>query len=284
MRPVKKSQPAYLTEAILSNSPVERATIQNALIEAIGNYCSYCEIPLGGYLIEHYRYLAYWKPVIGLKDWDDLLLICADCRSHIQKAVLSAEEAGAMLWPDLDVTFAVDDQSPFIYELRDVSLLKEDENGSPGAPEATSLVFVVANPLCDDETRKRAQNTIDHFQLNMPGKFYNPSTKELHLPYTYWQTVKDNRIFKRTQAWVDATAALARLRELDAYGAGAGTAIIGDLLREQIAVQAVYSGNWSVWVTVFNNASTDGITLRKLFTNEKRNFPGTDGATLFSQE
>ena len=275
MRPIKKQQPSYVTDALLSEARVGRETIQNALIDALGNYCSYCEMPLGGYLIEHYRYLAAWQPEINIGEWEDLLLICADCRSHIKKPLLTAEEAEAMLWPDRDTTFSTYAQSPLLYELREVKFINENEEGKAGKPENKQLVFVTANPKSDAETRQRAQNTIDHFQLNMPGKFYNAATNEFRLPYIDQQTKPDNRIFKRTEAWFEATRAIGRLNEMDKLGSSAQTDLIKQLLLEQIAIHAAYSGNWSVWVTVFNNSNITAATLGNLFTDVRR-FPGTD--------
>jgi hypothetical protein len=279
MRPIKKQQPPYLTDnstdALSSESRAGRETIQNALIETLGNYCSYCEIPLGGYLIEHYRYLAAWQPEINISEWEDLLLICADCRSHIRKSVLTAEQAEAMLWPDRDVTFGTYAQSPLLYELREVKFINEDAEGKASKPENKQLVFVTANPKCDAETRQRAQNTIDHFQLNMPGEFYNVSANEFRLPYAYEQAKPDNRIFKRTEAWFEATRAVERLREADTFGSSAQIDLVKQLLRDQISTHAAYSGNWSVWVTVFSNSGITSTALGSLFTDQRR-FPGTN--------
>lgn len=284
MRPVIKSKPAHLVSAELTLADLEEGTVQNALIETLGNYCSYCEIPLTGYHNEHYRFRAAWEPVTDMSQWDDLLLICADCRSHIQKPAITAEEAGDLLWPDQDKTFGLGGEGAFLYELRKVKLLKEDEPGSFSAPEDTQLVFVTPNPAAGPETKQLAQNTIDFFQLNLPASFYDATTSELLLPYAYVEQRLDNRIFKRTDAWFEAERAVERLNSIDAMGYPETAALVKNLLLEQITAHAFFSGNWSVWITVFNNAGIDAATLRKLFLGDERYFSGTDEATLFSQE
>ncbi|HVV54420.1 MAG TPA: hypothetical protein VHC47_03795 [Mucilaginibacter sp.] len=284
MRPVRKELPARLFDATVTLAGAEDGILQNALIDTLGNYCSYCEMPLTGFHNEHYRYRAAWEPAVDLNQWQDLLLICADCRSHIQKPVISAEEADNMLWPDLDLTFAPNVQSPLLYELRNVKLFKEDEQGNFGPPEDTQMVFVTTNPASDAETVQRAQNTIDFFQLNMPAVFYNAATNELRLPFAYVQQRLDNRIFKRTDAWFEAQRAVERLNAMDNLGHTEVAGLMKNLLREQIKDHAHFSGNWSVWVTVFDNAGTDDATLRQLFTDDKRYFSGTDEATLFSEK
>ena len=81
MRPVKKKKPAFLKDALLLGEQPEWQLIKNALVESMGPYCAYCEMPLSSYEIEHLRYSAAWQPEINEHNWENLLLICGDCRS-----------------------------------------------------------------------------------------------------------------------------------------------------------------------------------------------------------
>ncbi len=285
MRPIDKKRPDYFVEALQSEGVEARTTIQNALIDAMGNYCSYCEMPLSGYQIEHHRSRAQWQPQIAFSDWDDLLLICNDCRSHIQKKELGADEVENLFWPDRDHVFGVHGQSPIRYESREVKFRVEDADGNPGEPELRQLVFAVANENCADAIRSKVQNTIDHFQLNMPGTFYHPETNEFIVPRNEYLQRTDNRIYKRTEAWNDAMASAERLKQMEEYNQVSGIESMKQLLKKQISMNAYFSGNWSVWMTVFNQEFSDHALLHELFIADQRYFPGTDESThLFSAE
>ncbi|MBV7529640.1 hypothetical protein [Chitinophaga sp. sic0106] len=274
MRPVKKIQPAYLHSLTATSAEEQTAHIHHALIESMGNYCSYCEMPLSDYHVEHLRYLAAWPQILSLSDWDDLLLICNDCRSHIRVPELNKESADAMLWPDRDITFSLQN-SPFLYELRKVNYVVEAD-GEDISSEPMELVFVVANKNAGEESYEKAVNTIRHFQLNMQLEYYHPDTNELRVPFEEDQQRSDNRMFKRTRAWKEAEEALLRLKAMDAVEEDTSEekATMRQMLIKQIAMTAWYSGNWSVWMTVFQKLSGDLELIKSVLASSEHPFTG----------
>src|ERR1041384_2936208 len=115
MRPIKKIISSQASKLRGTADATNRGTLHHALIESIGNYCSYCEMPLSDYHIEHLRYFAEWPEHATFSQWDDLLLICNDCRAHIRTPVLNELSAAALLWPDKDISFSLK-RSPLLYE------------------------------------------------------------------------------------------------------------------------------------------------------------------------
>lgn len=283
MRPVIKIPPTYLRELSAENSGNEREAIHHALIESLGNYCSYCEMPLSDYHVEHIRYLQEWPEQLSLNQWDELLLICNDCRGHLRVPVLNELSASKMLWPDRDLTFSLVN-SPLQYELRTVNyvVVNEQERISE---EVKDLVFVVANPASDDYLYQKAYNTIVHFQLNMQLEYYDEATNELRVPLQVHQERSDNRMFKRTTAWMEAQDTVKRLKELENLNEKEG-GLLRQLFIEQIAMTAWYSGNWSVWMTVFYQQTKDLELLRTAFAGNIHVFAGlnTDNGDLFRAE
>lgn len=284
MRPVKKIPPAYLRELSAANSEQERGAIHHALIESLGNYCSYCEMPLSDHHIEHLRYLAEWPEQLSFSQWNDLLLICNDCRSHIRVPALNEASANAMLWPDRDITFSLAN-SPLKYELRSVKYVVVDQ-GQRISEEVKDLVFVLPNRDAGDLMYEKAYNTITHFQLNMQLEYYDEAAGELRVPLAVHQERADNRMFKRTAAWFDAQDTVKRLRELESLrdGTAGDPAVLRRMFTQQIAMTAWYSGNWSVWMTVFFQQTQDLELLRTAFAGNIHVFAGlnNDNDALFS--
>ena len=278
--------PAYLSEMPADNGGRERGAIHHALVESLGNYCSYCEMPLSGYHIEHLRLLAEWPEFLTVGQWDDLLLICNDCRCNIRVPVLNEIAADAMLWPDRDITFSLMN-SPLKYELRKVNYVVVDE-GERVLEEVRELVFVVANPDAGDELFEKAYNTIVHFQLNMKLEYYDAATNELRIPLGIHRQRADNRVFKRTKAWFDALHAVKLLRDLENIKdpVSADPAVLRRVFIDQVAMTAWYSGNWSVWMTVFYEQTRDIELLRTAFAGNIHVFQGlnSDNDALFRVE
>jgi hypothetical protein len=273
MRPVKKIVPSHLAELPVTNT-VDRATFLYALVESLGNYCSYCEMPLSDYHKEHLRYFAHWPEHLLVSQWDDLLLICNDCRSHIRTPVLNELSAASLLWPDEDITFSLHN-SPLQYELRNVNYVVIDEEGDKVSEENRQLVFVVANPQASSSLYQKAFNTISHFQLNMKLEFYDEATNELRVPISHHMERLDNRMFKRTAAWFDADATVTKLKELEGLIGGKSESVaLREAFINQIAMTAWYSGNWSVWMTVFYQRTGDIELMRKAFAGTTHVFAG----------
>jgi len=282
MRPVKKIQPDYLHTLGATSAAKQTTDIHHALIESLGNYCSYCEMPLSDYQVEHLRYLAAWPEVLKLQEWDDLLLICNDCRNHIRVPALNKESAAAMLWPDRDITFSLVN-SPFLYELRKVQYIVE-EDGQAISSEPRELVFVVANKQAGEKVYEKAVNTITHFQLNMRLEYYNEAAGELRVPLQEERERADNRMFKRTRAWREAEEALQRLKALDNLQ-DENKAELREMLIKQIAMTAWYSGNWSVWMTVLYQQSRDVELVKAVLDSGEHPFTGlnNEGQAVFGR-
>jgi len=279
MKPIIRSAFAN-RENYLADTPVDKTALKHWLVDNLGFYCSYCEIPLSGHEVEHHTYYKAWQSQIRAKDLDHLLLICKDCRDHITKEELSQEEHDNMLWPDKDVTFALHAKSPFTYEQRTVRhiVLHEDDIH---LNEEKNLVFVAPNPLAGEETYRKAKNTIDHFQLNMQKEYYNDASNTLIMPLDHYQQHIDNRTFERTKTWAEAVAAMERLQQLETQLEGTSLTMVREHLLDQISTTAYFKGNWSVWMTVFNNyIPNNHPLLHRLFISDTRYFKNIDTEKL----
>jgi hypothetical protein len=273
MKPLSKPLPqSWKNYGLLDD--IKREHVQTGLIDTLGNYCSYCEMPLGGYEVEHHKHAKTWKENVKLDEWRHLLLICKDCREHIEKETLSEEEMVDMLWPDEHTTFALHDKSPFKYEQRDVRYLVLDGD-NVHTDKQKKLVFIVANPMAGEETYRKARNTINHFQLNMNRNYHNEGSNTLVLPMHHEEQRIDSRVFERTTAWNEAEAAINRMKQMDDHPDIGKYPEIKEMLLDQISATAFHKGNWSIWMTVFNNRFPDNHNLlHRLFIKDERYFKG----------
>jgi hypothetical protein len=286
MRPVKKIIPSHLSGARLTSSRENRGALHHALIESLGNYCSYCEMPLSDYHIEHVRYLAEWPEHATFSQWDDLLLICNDCRAHIRTPVLNELSAASMLWPDKDPSFALKN-SPLLYQLKKVKYVVIDEDDERVSEENKELVFVVANPEAGQVLYQKAHNTISHFQLNMKLEYYDAATNELRVPLPVHMERLDNRMFKRTAAWFDAEASASQLKEMNSIvRRRANGELLQNAFIQQLAMTTMYSGNWSVWMTVLYQRTKDAALLGRILADDDRMRAGlnNDNNSVFRTE
>jgi hypothetical protein len=236
MRPVTKP-PASSMES----GPIATGHLFNA----IGPYCSTCEMPLPG--------IAFvWRPGkapeaaehITAEEWPDALLLCRACAVASLTAAswfMSLEIAG--LRPDRDLTFRLGDQSPFIYELRPVRRrLLDNETGRPkGKGRASPAVIVRA---CSPAARA----TLDGFALNT--FYFDETENRVGVPEAYDQALLDRRLELRTEAWTIATQVVGLLAAADEPAARA--AILATARRLAAAV-----GFWSVWATVLWDKTGD---------------------------
>lgn len=270
MKPlIKIPQPHILNQ--LEGQRELRLTMRDKLIDCLGFFCSYCEIPLGGYEVEHHKPFKEWKPFVLADDWQGLLLICKDCREHIRKPVLTSTDMASMLWPDEDLTFSLDEYSPFIYKPRNVIYRVVNEEDKFIEEKQLELIFIETNENSSPEIQAKAANTIVQFQLNMSLRYYSYSKKSgittITVPdFAHFQML-DNRIFERTRAWKEAHEAADRyiimrdnLEELNRPD-------ILEAFKKQVSAHAYFKGNWSVWMTVFWQKFNDIQLLKELFIN-----------------
>lgn len=274
MRPLKKTTSDML---LTSDDPVVRLqAIRNQLESDLGNLCSYCEMPLGGCEPEHQKPFKAWRDPAHSAQWDELLLICQDCRSHLRSEVLSPEAMDAMLWPDQDVTFSLTPQSPITYEPKEVRYVVVDEQGRVVLDQRRTLVFAVANPLAGGTLFAKARNTIDHFQLNMPLRYFPGGTDMMVVPLHEHEQVADHRTFQRTRVWNEAESAARSLATLQLQDTGNDGRLL-DMLHDQISATAYFTGNWSIWMTVFDRMLPGNhALLHRLFLRDDRYFKGID--------
>lgn len=215
-----------------------------ALIGRLGEYCSYCEVPLGANLaVEHV--LPKINNPTEETTWGNFLLACPNCNSH--KGRRPPSRTG-YAWPDQENTFVI-----AMYWL----------------DPADNLCKVAPNPYADGNAQARMAQTIDLVALNA----HNPNDVKM----------SDRRVLNRTATWTRAVT-LANLLSTyyAAYTPAtvfqAATEPRINLLKGQIRSTAQASGFWSVWMTVFGAANFVTVETRNqllcdLFISA---FPGTN--------
>ncbi|MGH2944911.1 MAG: hypothetical protein ACRDPC_01335 [Solirubrobacteraceae bacterium] len=189
------------------------------------------------------------------EQWPHLLLLCPNCAAGAAAGAGAGREPG--LLPHRDVTFTVDDESPFAYELRRLRAVADDE-----LMDVERVIVVGRSPA--------AVATIDYFALNTP--FHDPQTDELRLlPDDDLGLVEfdDPRLEARTLVWRHADACAARIEAASAEQRPA-------LLSTMAEVVSVW-GCWSVWATVLR-PRLDQPTLLALLRGRPEHFPSTDAA------
>jgi hypothetical protein len=265
MRPVFKPVPPA-QDLRPSGGKTLDELIQEALMNTIGRYCSYCEMPLhlGDFIeIKTSRQAGIGGNVL----WDDLMLSCDYCHLYkrIEREELGNHDAagpdididdpqpvprtfpinpGDYLWPDVDATFSLTNASPFIYELRTVTV----RIGS-AQPQNQNLAIVRANPNADAETQRKAQNTINLYQLNTP--YYDAHNDTLVMPQEAYNAVVDPRVMFRTKAWNEAYRCTQQYLQAVQYFQD--SPLLSDALMVTYTDLAQSMGFWSVWMTVFFN-------------------------------
>lgn len=269
MRPLHKLPPQTWNEYSDSASiPAGRAGIH--LIDAIGEYCSYCEMRLGGDRIVHHKLQQASPATVCKADWPDLLLICHDCRRHMTRPAITPAERDNYLWPDVHPSFSLHGDSPLVYRLRPVPYTIVD--GEARESSTQEFVFVEANPAADLELQRKAANTIALFQLNSP--YYDAASHTLTLSRAEHMKVECNRLQQRTLAWNKAAASADRIHRMRALPEAREHSGLVELLRQQITHTAHAKGNWSVWMTHFWQAFGEKDLLARTFLERPEDNPG----------
>lgn len=164
MRPVDKdAQPLRADGTVITFNTYQQS--RRYLINAIGEFCSYCERPiLTSLAVEHLQPKTHNSHLELV--WSNLLLACTNCNStkgHTDVVVAD------YFWPNSDNTFA-----KFSY---DVSGL------------------VTVNPLLNPVEAVKAQNTIS--LVGLDRRQPNVGTRE-------WEEASDRRHEHRLKAYVEA--------------------------------------------------------------------------------
>jgi hypothetical protein len=249
------------------------------LIANIGEYCSYCEVPLGVNLaVEH---MLSKTQSINAEDWNNLLLACTNCNSHKLDKTKDEQSLTNYFWPSIANTSAFNtfDMLTYRKEPKTVAQLtaagvfvwpptSRPQNLYPDYGTQTyDQVWVYPSAIyaADNATTQKIRDTILLMGLND----FTPGDND--------PKASDRRVLNRTTAW-DRAERLAAL--LATYYNPAPTNLPAiALLKEQIKQAAIATGFWSVWMTVFKRqAFKDDNTrkqlLRDLFINPSA-FPGT---------
>lgn len=282
MRPINKPLPESW-RIYSANDTINFEHVKNGLIDTMGNYCSYCEMPLGGQEIEHHKHYKGWQNQVIKNHWENMLLICADCRSHIVLDTLTVEKRKKLLWPDEHKTFAVHQASPLIYEKTEIDYIVMAGDNIEST-EKIPFVFIRANPKAGNELFQKAQNTIEHFQLNMNKSYFKEGENKIFIPKSHHMQRLDSRVFERTKAWEEAENAIDRLHQMMNHPDINKFPFALDMLKKQVASTAFFKGNWSIWMTVFWKEFKDRDLLTELFMKDKRYFPGTATENLFPND
>lgn len=150
------------------------------LTRRMGDYCSFCEMPLSAALaVEHIRH-KHNNPDLRC-EWSNFLLACPSCNSTKGTKVDTKADVDRHLWPHEDRTFEV-----FIYTLGGIVRLADHD---------------------DPVFSARAKATLDLVGLTrLPGA---------GLKREQILRGSDNRYRKRSEVWDEASAARQDLRELD---------------------------------------------------------------------
>ncbi|MFO1430700.1 MAG: hypothetical protein U1F76_11260 [Candidatus Competibacteraceae bacterium] len=260
MRPVNKTKPSQqLLESILKTNKSrgwsENRSLQGALADTIGHYCSFCELPINvGEHVEDKRSSRAGKAA-RFKDWEHLLLSCNYCQIYRRNGKINESD---YLWPDIDSTFTLDNTSPLIYTYKDVNFVLSSSSCQSSETGKTKLVIVEANS--GSQSYQKAKKFIDLFQLNTPD--YNPTTNTLSFTDQTLATYPDRRLFLRTEAWELAQDSIKTI--VEARNFQISTLPYDIALVTARAVARTY-GFWSVWMTAFWQVFPDANLIDKLF-------------------
>lgn len=252
------------------------------LVANLGEYCSYCEVPLGVNLaVEH---LLSKTSSLNAEDWDNLLLACTNCNSHKLNKTKSSEDLEKYFWPSMHYPGGFNTYDMMVYrkEAKTVERLANDgvflwppksrpQNLYPNRSTQTyDQVWVYPSPTyaADQAKTKKIKDTILLMGLND----FTPDDND--------PKASDRRVTNRTIAWDRATRLAGYLEPYYHNPVGNQGAI--NLLKAQIKETAIATGFWSVWMTVFSTYNFHNLVndaerkqlLRDLFLGDA--FPGTE--------
>lgn len=248
------------------------------LIARIGEYCSYCEVPLGVNLAIEHMLSKSWA--INEIDWNNSLLACTNCNSHKKDATLSEGDINNYYWPSIPALAAPFNTFDMLqYSKANVTLQSLIGNGllrlpaarasRPYVQVAYNMVWVSVNPAyVGTLVEPKIKQTIILTGLND----YVPDNEN--------PKVSDRRIVNRTLAWDRAVLSADALYKYylpyngqyaaaldDQQRNAAITDAAGDikikLLKGQIKALVVATGFWSVWVTIFKGRTFINDEVRK---------------------
>lgn len=240
------------------------ADARSWLIASLGEYCSFCEVPLGVSLaVEH---MVAKAGVPDETSWGNLLLACNNCNIRKGTKVGSEGDLARYYWPNAVPAGAAGstfDLLSYVRAVRTPQSLVDDglltlpdaRARLPYVTQGFDLVWVTPRGGLSPAVTTKVKQTITLTGLN---DYVPPAANE---------KVSDRRITARTKAWDNATATAAHLaRYLNPYVgpyaaaatdparaavlAAARDDVAVRLLVEQARALAVANGFWSTWLTV----------------------------------
>jgi uncharacterized protein (TIGR02646 family) len=186
------------------------------LIDRLGQYCSYCEMPLGSSLaVEHILPQALFTD--ETTNWENFCLACPNCNSTKKSPM---EKKWQDSWQYLNITSAKIAARDEFYWI--------DQDNTFRAFEYCEGGLVKVNPSLASEEEIVAKETIKMVGLDKTPK---PDLQ-----------MKDRRWINRREAWDKAKMSLDNLGKCNV-----------EEMRNQILQQAVAQGFFSVWMTVFKD-------------------------------
>lgn len=284
-----------------------------SLIDRLGAYCSYCEMPVRASLaVEHVLPKAEY-PEFSI-DWENFLLACPICNSRKGDQPREAGARGRYAWPDTDPT-----ANGFSYLLVDVTgntevevaLAVTDDYGEPKVRSSRALQ-AEQNPtgrrfdalgrlrlraeyelgtlmlneyggevwITDPEDREKPRISVAVRAEPLPPSGADPSKYQLTAQlcglnsFIRDPAVCDRRVASRTMTWFRAQFALHDLSQMmDRPEAAA-------LFADQVKATIPPTGFWSVWRYLLAESSAFLPHRDELiaFLDDHAHFPGTDPA------
>ncbi|NEP53076.1 MAG: hypothetical protein F6K65_31465, partial [Moorea sp. SIO3C2] len=194
---------------------------------------------------------------LTLDDWDNLLLICGECREGAKD--YNPQQRDHYLWPDSEMASSY----PFRYVKRDnVTYKVLDAEGNLFKEEQRTFVFAeTANDVATN-ILEAAKNTIALFKLNT--KYYD--NNQIIIPYQDFIDVSDLRLEQRYEAYQAATKAAGRLqRAAETLVVPGGREFVDNalILTNEIRESMGYVSTWKTAIL----ANLDRETLGKIFPN-----------------
>lgn len=227
----------------------------------VGPYCSFCEKKLNyqAYLFHKLRGNLERDAHLTLDDWDNLLLICGECREGAKD--YNPQQLNLYLWPDSEMAKSY----PFRYVKRDKVTYKVlDAEGNLFKEEQRTFILVETNNDIEPDILQAANNTINLFKLN--SKYYNnnPRDPQIIIPYQDFIEVSELRLEQRYEAYQAATKAAGRLQRAAAtlVVRGGREFVDNSLILTNEIIESM--GYVSTWETAIRD-NLDRETLRKIF-------------------
>lgn len=253
MKPIKRPE--------RPNIEPSYTTLVTTLFNTVGSYCSFCEKKLNyrAYLFHKLRGNLERNDHLTLDDWDNLLLICGECRKSAEG--YNPQQRDLYFWPDSEMASS----SPFLYVKRDnVKYKVLDPEGNLFQEEQRTFVFVEIATDITPNIIQTANHTLDLFKLNTKYYNNNPNDRQIIVPYEDFIDVSDLRLEQRYEAYQSAIKAAERLqRSVETLKVNGGREFVDNtlILTKGIIESMGYVSTWEAAIS----DKLDRETIDKIF-------------------